>query len=380
MKKVRLWIVGILVLGAAILFIGRSEVINAYFSGVKLQFLANYTNKYYLYDFEEQMSIEGIYSGYLEGLDNRVTYYLEDDDLKAASAEMRGNYYGVGLKLAWSLDGHSLTVTKVISESPAERAGIEVGDQITQVEGIKVLPSNEKEVVEKAFSNANEPITFVVEHNGQAKEIVLIPEEVNLEEMTVELMDTVMYIHLHTIKEGTSMHLKEKIDAVDSSLYQTILLDLRGLETHNLEEVCRISDLFLEEGIAFKEKTKEEKVEVFTTEAGAYDKNLAILMNSTTLAGAEALVLALEEKATLYGSETGGLFYIKTLVGFEDGTGMSVASGKICDRYGKQLSEEGIEPDERLYLDEESQLDKLSEGYILKEEDSYLKAVLKKYQ
>lgn len=380
MKKNRLWVVGILVFGVAIIFIKKSEVINAYFSTVKLQFLTNYTNKYYLYDFEEQMGIEGIYSGYLGGLDNRVTYYLDQEDLKAASAQMRGNYYGTGLKLAWNLNGHALSVTEVIPYSPAERAGIEIGDQIIQVEDIKVLPSNEREVVSKAFSNANEPITFKLEHNSEVKEIILIPEEVSLEEITLEIMDTVLYIKLHTIKEGTSSRLKEQMDQIDTELYQTILLDVRGLETYNLEEVCHISDLFLEEGTAFKEKTKDEKMQVFTTQEGAYDQPLAILMNSTTLGGAEALVLALEERATLYGSDTGGLFYTKTIVNFEDGTGMSVASGKICDRYGKQLSEEGIEPDERLYLDEESQINKLSEGYIEKEEDSYLKAVLEKYQ
>lgn len=380
MKKFRLWIISILVFGAIIIFIGRSEVINAYFSTVKLQFLTSYTNKHYLYDFEEQLGMEGIYSGYLEGLGNRVTYYLDKEDLKAASAEMRGNYYGTGLKLAWNLNGHSLNVTEVIPHSPAERAGIQQGDQIIQVGDIKVLPSNEREVLDKAFSNASEPISFTLQHKDEIREVVLIPEEVDLEEMTLNLIDHVLYIKLHTIKEGTGSRLKQQMDAIDTELYQTILLDVRGLETHDLEEVCEISDLFLEEGTAFKEKTKEEKIQVFKTQEGAYDQPLVILMNSTTLAGGEALVLALKERATLYGSQTGGLVYIKTLISFEDGTGMSVASGKICDRYGKQLSEEGIAPDERLYLDEENQIDKLSGGVIDQEEDSYLKAVLKKCQ
>lgn len=380
MKKIRLWMVCILVFGTAIIFINKREVINAYFSTVKLQFLTSYTSAHYLYDFEEQTGIEGIYSGYLEGLDNNVTYYLNKDDLKAARAQMRGNYYGTGLKLMWSVDGHSITVTQVIKNSPAEREGIQVGDKITKVDGIKVLPSNEYAITMKAFSNASEPIQFTIEKGDDINEVHLIPEEVSLEDITLEILDKVMYIKLNTIKEGTSVRLKAMMDEVDTNLYKGILLDVRGLTTDNLEEACQISDLFLESGIAFKEASKDEHISIFTTEDGAYDAPMAILMNSTTLGGAEALVLALKDRATLYGSDTGGLLYIRKIVSFEDGTGMSVASGKICDRYGKQLSEEGIMPDVRLYLDEEDQMNKLINGYFTRDKDSYLEAVLEKFQ
>lgn len=380
MKKIRLWIVCILVFGAAMIFIGKKEVINAYFSTVKLQFLTSYTSKHYLYDFEEQTGIEGIYSGYLQGLSNSATYYLNEDDLKAARARMKGNYYGTGLSLIWNLDGHSMIVTDIVKHSPAEREGIQVGDLITRVDGIKVLPSNEKDILEKTFSNSSEPIHFTIENEEGSKEITLIPEEVSVEDIALEIIDEVMYIKLNTIKEGTSIRLKQRIDENFITSYKGIILDVRGLSTDNLEEVCKISDLFLDRGIAFKEKIKGEDINTFTTEDEAYDMEMAILMNGTTLGGAEALVLALKERATLYGSDTGGLLYTKQIISFEDGTGMSVASGKICDRYGKQLSEEGIEPDERLYLNEKEQINKLVNGYITIDEDSYLASVLEKFQ
>ena len=380
MKKIRLWMVCILIFGVAIIFIGKKETINAYFSTVKLQFLTNYTSKHYLYDFKEQTGMEGIYSGYLEGLNNSVTYYLNEDDLKAARAQIKGNYYGTGLKLMWNLDGHSMMVTDVIKNSPAERADIQVGDCITKIDGIKVLPSNENDIIKKAFSNASLPILFTIENGDELKEVSLVPEEVSLEDVTLELIDEVMYIKLNTIKEGTSARLKEMIDEVSTNTYKGMILDVRGLSTDNLEEVCKISDLFLESGIAFKEKSKEEHIRIFTTEDGAYDTRMAILMNSSTLGGGEALVLALKERATLYGSDTGGLIYIRRIISLEDGTGMSVASGIICDRYGKQLSEEGITPDVTLYLDEEDQMNKLINGYISRDEDSYLEYVLEKFQ
>lgn len=380
LRKNRLGIIVILLLGIAIILFSKKEILNAYFSTVKLQFLTNYTSTHYLYDVEEQTGIEGIYSGYLNGLNNSVTYYLEQDDLKAARVQAEGNYYGIGLELMWNLDGQSLTVINVIKHSPADREGIQVGELITEVGGIKVLPANKQMIITTAFSNAGRPIQFTIESDHEVTKVSLTPEEVMLEDVTLERIDEVLYIKLNTIKDGTSARLQQMIDAIATSLYKGIILDVRGLSTDNLEEVSKISDLFLEEGIAFKVKSKAEEITVFKTNNGAYDTKVAVLMNSETLGGAEALVLALKGYATLYGSNTGGLFYTKDIVAFEDGTGMSVASGKICDRYGKQLLEEGVVPDVRLYLDEEDQINRFANGYLTREEDSYLKAVLEKFQ
>lgn len=380
LKKNRLGIIVILLLGIAIILFSKKEILNAYFSTVKLQFLTNYTSTHYLYDVEEQTGIEGIYSGYLNGLNNSVTYYLEQDDLKAARVQAAGNYYGVGLELMWNLDGQSLTVINVIKDSPADREGIQVGDLITEIGGIKVLPANKHMIITTAFSNASKPIQFTIESGHEVTKVSLTPEEVMLEDVTLERINEVLYIKLSTIKDGTSARLQQMIDAIATSLYKGIILDVRGLSTDNLEEVSKISDLFLDEGIAFKVKSKAEEITVFKTNNGAYDTKVAVLMNSETLGVAEALVLALKGYATLYGSNTGGLFYTKDIVAFEDGTGMSVASGKICDRYGKQLLEEGVVPDVRLYLDEEDQINRFVNGYLTRQEDSYLEAVLEKFQ
>lgn len=380
LKKNRLGMIGILLLGIAIILFSKKEILNAYFSTVKLQFLTNYASTHYLYDMEEQTGIEGIYSGYLNGLDNSVTYYLEEDDLKAEKIQAEGNYYGVGLELMWNLDGQSLMVIDVIKHSPADREGIQVGDLITEVNGIKVLPANKQMIITAAFSNASKPIRFTIESDYEVTKVSLTPEEVILEDVTLEPIDEVLYIKLNTIKDGTSARLQQMIDSASVSLYRGMILDVRGLSTNNLEEVSKISDLFLDAEVAFKVKSKVEDITVFKTNDGAYATEVAVLMNSETRGGAEALVLALKDRATLYGSNTGGLFYTKDIVSFEDGTGMSVASGKICDRYGKQLLEEGVVPDNRLYLDEEDQMSRFINGYLTRQEDSYLEAVLEKFQ
>ena len=161
---------------------------------------------------------------------------------------------------------------------------------------------------------------------------------------------------------------------------EVLFLDVRDLNTDKIEEVSKISDLFLGEGIAFKLQSKKDGMITFETQKDYYSMDMIIITNRDTKGGVEALVLALQDRAIQLGGNTGGDAYIKSLVSFEDGTGMSVAVGTIHDCYGEELSKAGIEPDIRLYITEEEKLLMLEQGYVTKADDSYLQEALKQFQ
>lgn len=367
MKQKRLWMLGVVLLGASIfILVHTGDRVNAYFSAVKLQFLTKYAQSYYLYDIDEEAGFEEIYDGYLDGLENSMTYYLEKEDLKAAKTQFEGEYFGTGLKLMWSVESHALTIVDVVKGSMAEEKGLQIGDLITEIDKVPVLPANGQQLIRKATSNIEELTEYVIKRDNYSWKVELMPTKVAIEDVTWELLDDVLYIKLHTIKEGTSAKVNKIIEATDFNECKGLILDVRNLMTHQIEEVAKISDLFLDSGLAFKVKTKAYGIRDFEMSEGAYEMPMVIITNSETLGGVEALVLALKERATLLGSNTGGLHYVQNIISFEDETGMSVASGKICDRYGKELDQDGIVPNIRLYLDEKELIN----------EDDYLQHAL----
>ena len=155
-----------------------------------------------------------------------------------------------------------------------------------------------------------------------------------------------------------------------------IILDLRDLNTNNIQEVAAICDLFLDEGIAFKVKEKNNEIQVYTMNKGHIDASLCILVNISTKAGGEALALGLSERCIVVGSETAGMNYLRTLVSLGDGSGMSVASGIICDEYGNELNK--LEADERVYIGEDEKLEILEKGSVTREKDSFIKAAIRR--
>lgn len=371
-------LIGILI--AFVVFIKKSEYINSYFSMGKLQFLINDLNEEYLYDIDEKSGEEGIYSGYLAAVGNSSTYYLSKEQLEVAKIEEKGDTFSTGLELMWSADQNYLIVSSVEKNSPADQKGIQPGDCIVKINDIPAIAANSNEIVQLIFSEKSETNHYELVREKENLKVDLASEEISLEEFSTEiLMNEIIYIRLHAIKKDSHLRLNEALDKMDVNQYKGIILDLRNLKTNNAEEIYKISDLFLDEEVAFKVINKKEEITTYHTKQGSIQIPIAVLVNGGTSSGAEALVLALKEHAQIIGASTAGKPYFSKLVTFKDETGMSVASEIICNRYGEKLSKEGVEPDIKLYLTEEEKRIILERGYTTHEEDSYLQAALKSF-
>ncbi len=377
-KKIGVGIILIFIIGI-IVFFKEKDLLNGYFSSVKLQVLTKCIDENYLDVMNLEEMTEGIYYGYLNALDNEDTYYLNKDELKTAQIEAKGDLFAIGLILQWSLDEQYLIVVEVIPGSPAEKAGIEVGDCITKLNNTPVVSMSNNELSKIIYSSGKEPITCEVKGKSESMIVTLAAEEIILEEFDVGFIDDILYVDFETIKEGTSYKLEQILDAYHSQI-KGLILDIRDLDTDHIEEIRRISDLFLDKEIAFKVQSKKEGMVSFETEDGSYDMKIVLITNKHTKGGAEALVLALQERAIQLGGNTGGDAYIKKLITFEDETGMWVAAGTINNRYGEKLSKAGIEPDVRLYITEEEKLLMLEQGHISEEDDIYFQQALKQFQ
>ena len=348
---------------------------NQFFSPVKLRYINSYLQNNYLYQVDEEEGLKSVYSGYVSGTENAVTYYLDEADFKAAKITEAGGYFGTGVVVMWSMDGQSFIVTEVIPNSSAEKAGIKVGDKIIKVNDKPVLLSNSSTLIKEAFSNQEKQVKYSIVSGNSQMEVTLMPGETALSDIDYENIEDVLYIKINAIQQGTGAHIAKLIGEQDQEC-KGIILDIRDLYSNNLEEISKICDLFLEKGIAFKVKAKNDKMTVYTMTPGATHYQLCLIVNNSTKAGAEALVLGLKDRSQIVGSDTKGLQYIRTLVALDDGSGVSVASGIVCDQYGENLPEEGVEPNERVYISEEEKEELLETGTIARSHDSFIKTAL----
>lgn len=353
----------------------------------KLKLLSRQVSKLYLGDLNQQDLDEGVYAGYVDGLENPVSSYLNETEYKAHLAYEQGKTIGTGLTYSWGLDGNHLVITDVIPDSPADKMGIKVGDQITKVDDIKVIYSNETALA-KALGVAKEGSSnmYVIRskaNGGEAqkaseKTIKIAKELIEKPSLKVDTINHKGYLKLQNIKSGTSEEVEQALENFNNKGINKVVIDIRDLYSNNIDETVKLCDLFMDEALAFKVKDKEGQMKEYHTTAGKVETQAVVLMNNSTAGIAEAFPAALKGEIPLVGTHSAGNGYLSELFALDDGTGLRLAIGVLYTKGGVAVSGDGIPVDEEAFQSVQSVIELLGEGSMSYASDMQLQAALNK--
>ena len=115
----------------------------------KLAKINDLIDRYYLYEDEidEDSLIEGIYSGYASALGDPYTEYYDEEESQALLENTNGEFSGIGATLTQSSDGSGVAIVNVYEDSPADKAGLQAGDILYQVDDHEVQGEDLETVV-----------------------------------------------------------------------------------------------------------------------------------------------------------------------------------------------------------------------------------------
>src|ERR687895_276152 len=102
--------------------------------------------------------------GMLEQLQDPYSVLLTGEDYKALTEQTSGNYAGLGIQIDVR-DGW-ITVVAPLPETPAERAGVQTGDQIIEVDGKTTEGWKNDQAVKALRGAAERKITTTVRGSG----------------------------------------------------------------------------------------------------------------------------------------------------------------------------------------------------------------------
>lgn len=356
------------------------------FTFTKLKFLSRQVSKLYLGELDEKKLNEGVFTGYVDALENPVTTYLDETAYKQHLAYEEGKTIGTGLTYSWGLDGNHLVITEVIPNSPADKMGVKVGDQIIKVDDIKVIYSNES-TLSKALGEAKEGSsnTYVIREksnsttaNPTEKTIKIKKELIEKPSLKVDTIDNIGYLKLQNIKPGTSEEVEKALTDLGNKKISKVVLDIRDLYSNNLEETLKLCNLFMDKALAFKIENKEGAMQEYYTADGKTDAEVVILMNNSTAGMIEALPAAVKGIIPLVGTHSAGSGYLSEVFSLDDGSGLRLATGILYTKEGIAVNEDGIAVDEEAFQSVQSVIELLGEGTMSDASDMQLQAALNK--
>ena len=150
----------------------------------------------YVGQFTPKGLVEGSIKGMFQSLNDPFSFYMTSEEYKASLSGVSGQFEGIGAEMsaqdsagkACSPIGDTcpLTVVHVIRNSPAEKAGLLVGDVLTAVDGVSVKGQTVDATVAKVRGPRGTQVTLSLLRGGKPLDLPITRDVIQTEEVTAE--------------------------------------------------------------------------------------------------------------------------------------------------------------------------------------------------
>jgi carboxyl-terminal processing protease len=301
---------------------------------------------------------------------DRFTEYFPPEALESFTQQLEGRFSGIGLSVVEVKGG--LRVAQVFPRSPADEAGIEVGDIVVSVEGESIAGVSSAEATKKIKGPEGTEVTIGVRDgkNGRVRKLTLTRAEVTLPNVSqrIERVDgrKLGYVRLLTFSEEAHAQLGRAVEKVQEEGAEGIVLDLRHNPGGLLGEAVRTASLFLPEGevvVSTDSRSQGESVHK-TGDDRISALPLVVLIDRGTASAAEILAAALADNgdAEIVGTRSFGKGVFQEEHPLANGGALKLTVGEYFTPNGVNLAESrGIHPDVKVKDDDATGVDEVEE-------------------
>ena len=317
----------------------------------KLDQLNGLIESYYLYEDEidEDVLIDGIYSGYASALGDPYTVYYDKEETKALLETTSGEFSGIGATMSKNINSGEITVVNVYEDSPADKAGLKAGDILYQVDGKDAEGQELDTVVSWIKGEKGTDVAIKVMRAGEAVETVATRDVIQVQTVRYEMKeDSIGYIMVSEFDDVTYDQFKEALDDLEAQGMQRLVIDLRGNPGGNLTTVTDMLKILLPEGTIVSTEDKYGNVEEVACDGkNEFTKPLAVLVNQYSASASEIFAGAVQDYGTgqIVGVTTYGKGVVQQPMDLNDGTYLKLTIAEYYTPSGRSINGEGVTPD-----------------------------------
>jgi carboxyl-terminal processing protease len=314
-----------------------------------------HVSSYYVDSIGETDLYQKATRGMLEQLKDPYSVLLTGDDYKALTEQTSGNYAGLGIQIDVR-DGW-ITVVAPLPETPAERAGIETGDQIIEVDGKSTEGWKNDEAVKALRGNPGSKVGITIRRAGITEPIKyrLIRAQIHMRSVPPGTMfdSGIGFISLNPVSETSAEELRQEIAAMKGKGMKSLILNLRGNPGGLLDQGVKVADLFLDtkqEIVSTRGRARGATKEFYDEARQAWpDLPIVVLVDDGTASASEIIAGALQDhdRAVVVGAPTFGKGLVQTLFPLGEGVALKLTTARWFTPSGRTI--------QRIAKDEEDQ-------------------------
>ncbi len=300
-------------------------------------------------------------------LGDPYSVYYTPEEFAAFQQNSSGEYYGVGMGIGIDEVTGLAVVSYFLEDSPAEEAGIQVGDLLVSIDGEDITKNTIQEIRVKCIGDDGTPITIGVKRGEEVLEFNMARRSIELDMVEYKMLEGgIGYMRIKQFSGNSEALFNKGMDEFEEQGAKGIVFDLRNNPGGYLNTVVSMLDRLLPEGTIVYTEDKYGNRDTKTSDANNVQIPIVMLVNENTASASEIFAGAIQDYdwGKAVGTRTYGKGVVQIVIPIEStGGGLKITSSEYFTPKGRNIDGNGIYPDKYVELSAEATEDtQLKEG------------------
>lgn len=309
---------------------------------------------------DERELTYGAVRGMLKSLNDKYTRFLTPEEYDDFRVKNEGEFFGIGASIFVEEDPRTSEETLVlvpIEDSPAEKAGLKIGDAILKIDGNPTKNMPVQAAVSKIRGPRGTKVMLTIQRKGTKpmepptqKEFTIVRDLIQIPAVKSEMLtDGIGWIQLRDFNEKADRELDRAYAQLKEKGLNGLVLDLRGNPGGLLEVAINVASRFIKNGTIVRTEGRSGN-EDHTAEADRYwnvKVPMVVLINGFSASASEIVAGAVQDKKVgkVVGETSYGKASVQLLVKLKNGGALAITTARYLTPNGRDISEKGVIPD-----------------------------------
>lgn len=311
----------------------------------------------YYGELDNEKLVDSAIKGMISAVGDEYTSYSDTDDADNFKQTVSGIYEGIGCTVGVNLD-NKIVVVDMFKDSPAEKAGLKVGDIIIKIDGEDFVGKSSTDMSNYVKSSKNSKVVLAIIRDEETMELDVERKKIEIPYVSGEVITKddmkIGYIDISLFSSTIYDQFKRELEELEKENISGLVIDVRGNSGGYLSGVTDILNLFLKKGdvIYQLESGNKKQIKKDTTKEKR-DYPVAVLVNGGSASASEILASVIKESYNGYvvGTKTYGKGTVQQTTTLPDGSMVKYTVQKWLTPNGNWVNEVGVEPTDTVELD-----------------------------
>lgn len=273
--------------------------------------------------------------------------YMTAEEFNEFTNAIENQFVGIGVML--EEDPRGVKILAVFPGSPAERAGIQTGDVITNINGQSLAGESVQTAISSLSGEKNTSVTltYVRPDTGQSFTQTLVREVIQIQNVEYEMLGgNIGYVRLNSFALDSAKDISAAIQKLKGA--KGWIFDIRDNGGGYVSAAQEVAGFFPSVTKAFQLRDKTNQPHVFNVipQSAKFTSPVHILINAYSASASEMVSASVKEQkgAVLYGQNSFGKGSMQSFFPLSDESVLKLTTAKFFSPKGVPVHEVGVAP------------------------------------